>query len=231
MSSLPDEELVIPLRGIRRTIARRMMEAWEAPVFHLTVSVEAAPVNARRKATNGATFTDEVIRCVGIALREHPRVNALFSDDAIHIQPTANVGLAVALDDGLIVPVIHGVDHFDLGEITAARTRLVELARGGQLEPGDVAGGTFTVSNLGMFGVERFDAILNCPQVGILAVGTIQERLILCDNQISVSEVVELTLTADHRALTGSEAGNFMRSLKLAMEAGTQLDVSRESGS
>ena len=213
-------ESVIPLSGMRLTIARRMVAAWQAPVFHLSVTVEITDAEARRRGVEGASLTDELIRCVALALRAHPDLNAYFKDDTIRLQPSINIGLAVALDDGLIVPVLHDVGVARLQMIANSRRDVVNRARSGDLTSADVAGGTFTVSNLGMYGVDHFDALLNLPQVAILAVGAAQPRLVLNGSMVEEREFVEFTLTVDHRAVNGAEAGAFMATLKSALESG-----------
>lgn len=219
------EEIVEPLAGMRLTIARRMVAAWQAPVFHVTVAVEIARAEARRREVAGASLTDELIRCVATALRAHPALNAHFRDDEIRLQSPINIGLAVALADGLIVPVLHDVGGVELAVIGDRRRDLVERARGGRLTSADVAGGSFTISNLGMYGVDRFDALLNLPQVAILAVGASKPRLVLHEATVLQRDFVELTLTVDHRAVDGARAGAFMATLRSVLETGVGADV------
>jgi pyruvate dehydrogenase E2 component (dihydrolipoamide acetyltransferase) len=210
---------VEPLRGLRKTIAQRMAEAWQAPTFRVTTSVNVQRADERRRSLERATLTDEIIRCSGRALSSHPDLNAALIDDAIHRFASVNVGLAVAIDDGLIVPVIRDADQLGLGGIARARADIVTRARSRQLTSADVSGGTFTVSNLGMYGVDRFDALLNVPQVAILAVGAALPRVVMAEGRPVERRFVELTLTVDHRAVDGAQAAAFMRTLKEHLEA------------
>ena len=165
------------LTSIRKTIARRLTEAWQIPVFQLQVSVDMARANelvARlREHEDGpkATVTDVLTKVCAAALLRHREVNAQYTDDAILILPTANIGIAVAAPQGLVVPVIHGAERLRLTEIAAARADIVSRAREGKLTRDDLENGTFTISNLGMFRVERFTAVLNPPQAAIVAIG------------------------------------------------------------
>ena len=214
----------IPLSGVRRTIARRLTQAWEAPVFQLQVSVDMTRANelvgrARELAPElKVTATDVLMKVSGSALRRHPQVNASFADDAIVLHPSANVALAVAAPQGLVVPVVHGCERLSLLEIAAARAALVDKARNGKLQQADLEGGTFTVSNLGMYGIERFVAVLNPPQAAILAVGAIEERPIVRDGAVVVRPMLTATLTVDHRAVDGAPAAEFLQTVKAMLE-------------
>jgi len=218
----PGEVESIPLTGIRRTIARRLTEAWQVPVFQLTVSADMTRANeliARsRERDIRATVTDLIVRVCGSALQRHPDVNVQFAGDALHRFPSANIGLAVAAPQGLVVPVIHSAERLSLAEIAARRAELVELARSNGLKLPDLEGGTFTISNLGMFGVEQFIAVLNPPQAAILAVGATVERPVAVDGQVVVRPMMTVTLTVDHRAVDGAPAADFLRSVKSFLE-------------
>src|SRR5215213_10035326 len=165
------------LTSIRKTIARRLTEAWQIPVFQLQVSIDMtrtdALVASLREHDEGpkTTVTDVLTKVCAAALMRHREVNARYTDDAILLLPTANVGIAVAAPQGLVVPVIHGAERLRLAEIAAARADIVARAREGKLQPADLEDGTFTISNLGMYRVERFTAVLNPPQAAIVAVG------------------------------------------------------------
>lgn len=209
------------LVGMQLTIARRMVTAWQAPVFHVTVSAEIAAAEARRREIADASLTDELIRCVALALQAHPALNAHFHDDAIRLLSSINIGIAVALDDGLIVPVLHDVGKANLELIADRRRDIVERARGRRLTSAEVADGGFTISNLGMYGVDRFDALLNIPQVAILAVGGSKRRLVCEEGAILERDFIDLTLTVDHRAVNGAGAAQFMATLKSVLETGT----------
>ncbi len=146
-------------------------------------------------------------------------MNALFVDGKIQRYPTANVGIAVATPNGLVVPVIRDADRKSVQEIAAVRADLVSRARGGKLQLADLEGGTFTISNLGMYGIEQFIAVLNPPQVAILAVGSIEDRPHAVEGRIEVAPTMTLTLTCDHRAIDGSEGAEFLGTVKELVEA------------
>jgi pyruvate dehydrogenase E2 component (dihydrolipoamide acetyltransferase) len=180
----PGEVEVVPLTGMRKAIARRMTEAWEAPVFQITITADmsaavrlrAALVARMREGDAKPTYSDILTKVCAVALRRHPAVNALFAEDEIHLMPTANVGIAVAVPNGLVVPVQRSCETRTIPELANERADLVARTRDGRLRQEDLEGGTFTISNLGMYGVERFVAVLNPPQAAILAVGAIEER-------------------------------------------------------
>jgi pyruvate dehydrogenase E2 component (dihydrolipoamide acetyltransferase) len=217
---------VIELTSIRRTIARRLTEAWEAPVFQLTATANATELAATRErmvellreGETKPTVNDVLTRLVAAALMRHRPVNAHFVDGKIHRYPGANVGIAVATPNGLVVPVIRDADRKSVQEIAAVRADLVSRARGGKLQLVDLEGGTFTISNLGMYGIEQFIAVLNPPQVAILAVGSIEERPHAIYGELVVAPTLTLTLTCDHRAIDGSEGAEFLRTVKQLVE-------------
>ncbi|SDQ83258.1 2-oxo acid dehydrogenase subunit E2 [Quadrisphaera sp. DSM 44207] len=209
-----------PLKGIRRTAARRMVAAWEAPVFHLAVEVDMTTPVAVKGRAPGATVTDALLAACAGALREHPALNAHYADEAVTTFEQANLGIAVATPAGLVVPVVHGVEALDLAGIAAKRREVVERARTGALAMADVTGGTFTVSNLGMLGIDRFDAILNVPQVAILAVGSTRQRQVWNDGDPAWRPVAEMTLTCDHRAIDGATGAAFLTALRDRLESG-----------
>jgi pyruvate dehydrogenase E2 component (dihydrolipoamide acetyltransferase) len=164
------------------------------------------------------TVTDLIVRVCASALQRHPEVNVQFAGEAILRFPTANIGLAVAAPQGLVVPVIRSVERLSLAEVAGERARLVELSRTGGLKLADFADGTFTISNLGMFGVEQFIAVLNPPQAAILAVGATLDRPAAVDGEVVVRPLLTVTLTVDHRAVDGAPAADFLRSLKSFLE-------------
>jgi pyruvate dehydrogenase E2 component (dihydrolipoamide acetyltransferase) len=207
-----------PLKGIRRTIAKRMDEAWRIPAFHLSVTVSLDQAAERRKQIAGASLTDVIVRDTAWALARHPELNAHFLDDAIEVFDVQHVGIAVATDQGLIVPVIKDVGALGDDELVAERARLVEAVRGGRFHPADVTGGTFTISNLGMYGIRQFDAILNKPQVAILAVGAAQTVVALEDGRPVERRETSLTLTCDHRAVDGATGAEFLQTLRERLE-------------
>jgi pyruvate dehydrogenase E2 component (dihydrolipoamide acetyltransferase) len=216
----PADPVVTPLGGQRRTIARRMTEAWQAPVFHLSVTVDATGLIARRGERPDVTITDLLVADCGRALLAHPALNSHLVEDELRTFAAAHVALAVATDRGLAVPVLRDAGTATPEDLARQRRDLVERARAGKLRAADVAGATFTVSNLGMFGTERFDAILNPPQVAILAVGAIRDAAVVRDGAIVVAPVVELCLTSDHRAVDGAQAAAFARTLRELLERG-----------
>lgn len=211
---------VVKLTGIRRTAARRMVTAWAAPVFHLTVEVDMTRALSVRSREASATVTDVLLQACATALRRHPEVNAHYADEAVTRLDAVNVGMAVATEAGLMVAVLHRADELGLDGIAAARRDLSTRAREGALGMADVTGGTFTVSNLGMMGVDRFDAILNVPQVAILAVGSTRHRQVWNDGDPLWRPIAELTLTCDHRALDGAAGARFLATVREQVEAG-----------
>lgn len=222
MTSVVDGDVVRearPLTGLARTAARRMVKAWEAPVFHLAVDIDMTAALAAKG--DGVTVTDLLIQAVTRSLVEHPAVNAHYADEAITVFDEVNVGIAVATEAGLMVPVVQGADRLDVAGIAAARRDIVERAHAGSLKMADVSGGTFTVSNLGMLGVDQFDAILNIPQVAILAVGATKPAPVLRDGELAWVPMARFTLTCDHRALDGATGARFLATLRTDLESTT----------
>jgi len=216
---------VVPLSSVRKTIARRLTQAWEAPAFQISMSADMTRALALRKRLvdrgfEGAkpTVTDVLTKACAVALMRHRGVNALFAGDSIELHPSANVGIAVAIDQGLVVPVIPAAERLTIAQIADARAALVERARAGKLQQADLAGGTFTISNLGMFGVDVFVAVLNPPQAAILAVGATTDQAVARDGALTVAPMMSMTLTCDHRALDGATAAEFLRSVKDFLE-------------
>jgi pyruvate dehydrogenase E2 component (dihydrolipoyllysine-residue acetyltransferase) len=210
------------LTSIRKTIARRLTEAWQIPVFQLQRSVDMSRADAvvarLREDGTKATVTDLLTKVCAAALLRHREVNAQWTDDAILLFPTANIGIAVATPQGLVVPVIRGAERLRLAEIAAARADLVRRARDGKLAREDLEEGTFTISNLGMFRVERFTAVLNPPQAAIVAVGATEEKPIALDGEVVVRPMLTLTATFDHRAVDGAPAAEFLQTVKELLE-------------
>ena len=213
------------LSSMRKTIARRLTEAWEAPVFQLGITVDmgrAQELRERLVELHGdsakPTISDLITKVAAAALMRHRAVNAHYKGDSVELFPTANIGIAVAIPKGLVVPVIQGCERKSIAEIAAARGALVERARAGKLQQSDLDGGTFTISNLGMYGIERFIAVLNPPQAAILAVGSIEEKVVAVDGQPAVRARMELTLTCDHRAIDGATGAEFLRDVKTFLE-------------
>ena len=221
----PTEVEVVPLTSIRKTIARRLTEAWQAPVFQISMSADMTRALDLRErlvelAKDGPkpTISDVLTKIAASALMRHRRLNAEFVGDEVRIHPTANVGMAVATDRGLVVPVTRSAERLSIQELAAVRVDLVERARAGKLQQTDLEGGTFTISNLGMFGVENFIAVLNPPQVAILAVGAVEEKPVVRDGEIRARSLMSLTLTCDHRAVDGADAADFLRTVRSMLE-------------
>jgi pyruvate dehydrogenase E2 component (dihydrolipoamide acetyltransferase) len=222
----PGEVERVELTSVRRTIARRLTEAWAVPVFQLTVSADMTRANEvvrRHRETNEdvrLTVTDVLTKVCAQALMRHRAVNAQYAEDAILRFPTANVGIAVAAPMGLVVPVIRSVERLTLAEIAVARGDVVERARDAKLKAEDLEEGTFTISNLGMpqYGIEQFVAVLNPPQAAILAVGATEERVLARDGELDILPMVTLTATFDHRAVDGADGAEFLATVKAFLE-------------
>ncbi|HKX47340.1 MAG TPA: dihydrolipoamide acetyltransferase family protein [Gaiellaceae bacterium] len=218
---------VVELTSTRKTIARRLTEAWQAPVFQLTVTADATELVATRErmvelmrdGDTKPTVSDVLTRLVASALVRHRPVNANFVDGKLHRFSAANVGLAVAAPAGLVVPVIRDADRKSVQQIAGDRADIVTRAREGKLKLADLEGGTFTISNLGMYGIEEFIAVLNPPQVAILAVGSIEDRPTAIEGEFAIVPTMTMTLTCDHRAIDGSEGAEFLRTVKSYVEA------------
>jgi pyruvate dehydrogenase E2 component (dihydrolipoamide acetyltransferase) len=214
----------IPLTNIRKTIARRLTAAWQAPVFQLTVTADMTRANelvARARELNPdvrITVTDLLAKVCAQALMRHRDVNVQYSEDALLRFPNANVGIAVAAPQGLIVPVVRNVERLSLAEVAVARGDIVSRARDNKLTAQDLEDGTFTISNLGMFGIEQFVAVLNPPQAAILAVGATVDTPVARDGAVEIRPLLTLTLTVDHRAVDGAEGADFLRTVKTFVE-------------
>ena len=214
----------VPLTNIRKTIARRLTAAWQAPVFQLTVTADMTRANelvARARELNPdvrITVTDLLAKVCAQALMRHRNVNVQYSEDALLRFPTANVGIAVAAPQGLVVPVLRSVERLSLAEVAAARGDIVGRARDSKLTTQDLEDGTFTISNLGMFGIEQFVAVLNPPQAAILAVGATVDTPVARNGAVEIRPVMTLTLTVDHRAVDGAEGADFLRTVKQFVE-------------
>lgn len=211
-----------------RLMAERMSASWTTvPHFYLVREVDASGLIEWRKRVAPTiekrigikpTFTDLLVKVIGYTLREHPRVNASWADGDIQWNPEINVGIAVAIDEGLIVPVIHGADDASLSEIATQRSDLIERARKQKLRPADISGGTFTLTNLGMYNVDAFDAVVNTPQAAILSVGRIADRVVPVNGQIVIRPMMVLTLSLDHRVVDGARAAQFLDDLAQLIE-------------
>jgi pyruvate dehydrogenase E2 component (dihydrolipoamide acetyltransferase) len=205
--------------NVWRIMAERMTASWTtAPHFYLVREVTVSRlVTWRERASTQTgvriTYTDLLVKLVAAALVQHPRANVAWRDGAIVPNAEINIGLAVAVDDGLVVPVLHRADTLGLAEIATRRKDLVSRAQAGKLRPADIQAGGFTISNLGMYGVDAFNAIVNPPQAAILAVGRIAERVVALNGQPAVQPTMVLTLSCDHRALDGARGAQFLGAL------------------
>ncbi len=210
------------LTSIRKTIARRLTEAWQIPVFQLQASADMTRaqelVRRLKDAGEHVTVTDVLAKACAAALIRHREVNAEWTDEAILLHPSANIGIAVATEKGLVVPVIRTVERLRLAKVAAARADVVSRAREGKLRREDLDGGTFTISNLGMYRVERFTAVLNPPQAAIVAVGAIEDQVVAEEGEVAVRPLMTLVGTFDHRAVDGAPAAGFLQSLKEFLE-------------
>lgn len=224
LSPISQSAEAIPMSRPWRIMAQRLQQSWTTvPHFYLERDVNASALGQWRKAlqarsTAKITYSDLMVKTVAAALRKHPRLNASWQNEQIIANAEINVGLAVAVEDGLLVPVVHSADRLGLAEIAARRIDLVEKAQSGKLPPADLANGTFTISNLGMFGVERFNAIVNPPQAAILAVGAIVDRVVPVNGQPAVQPMMTLTLSCDHRIVDGARAAQFLQTLVSYLE-------------
>jgi len=217
------------LGPVARLMASRTAQSWTTvPHFFVTRDVDATNLMAARERQLALveqdrgvklTFTDLLVQRVGRTLARHPRVNASWADDTIRMNQGIHVALAMAVDDGVVAAVILDADKVDLGGIAVQRRDLGERARAGKLRPSDIAGATFTISNLGMFNVDSFSAIITPPQAAILAVGRVADRIVAVNGQPAVRPMMSLTLSSDHRVIDGAGAARFMNDLVLALEA------------
>jgi pyruvate dehydrogenase E2 component (dihydrolipoamide acetyltransferase) len=222
------EPVLVPLEGMRKTIADRMQSsAQQAPHISFSLDADMSRAIAFRESVNErlpsgqikVSMTALIVKLTAWALRRHPLMNAYMREDGVLLLPHVNVGVAVALESGLIVPVVRDADLKGLYQIANDLDDISQRARAGQLMPDDVADGSFTLSNLGMFGIDRFTAIINPPQTGILAVGRTIERFVPdAQGQPILKPMMSITLSADHRAVDGVQAGRFIADLREALE-------------
>ena len=223
-SSTETEENDIPTSKGWRLMADRLTESWSsAPHFNLVRHLDVSNLvtykkQFQEKNSNRLTYTDLLIKLVSITLKEHPRINASWIDNKIVKNSEINVGLAVDFDGGLIVPVIHKTDELSLGEITNRRKDLITRTQAGKLRSGDLDRGTFTISNLGMFDVDSFNAIINPPQAAILAVGRIVDKVVPVDGLPAVRPILTLNLSFDHRVVDGVRGAEFLKTLSNLIE-------------
>jgi len=202
-----------------RIMAERTTQSWTSvPHFYLVREVNASRLiswreQIQKRSSEKVTYSDLLVKIVAAALREHPRLNASWNAGSITLNDEINVGLAVAVEEGLVVPVIQQADKLNVHEIARIRNELVTKAQAGKLRPQDIQGGTFTISNLGMYGVDAFNAIINPPQAAILAAGRIAERVVPVAGQPSVQSMMVLSLSCDHRVVDGARGAQFLATL------------------
>jgi pyruvate dehydrogenase E2 component (dihydrolipoamide acetyltransferase) len=215
----------VPLTQIRKTIARRLSESiGPIPTFYLTVEIDMTRVTEAREAMIDmgdefkASFNDIIMKAVATALRQHPEVNAHWLNDRIRYFNRVHLGMAVATDDGLIVPVIFDADTKSLREISAESRELAKRARERKLKPEEYTGSTFSVSNLGMFGIDQFTAIINPPETGILAIGAIEKKPVETDEGLEMRPRLRMTMSCDHRAVDGAVGSKFLVTLRRLLE-------------
>lgn len=214
----------VPLTQIRKTIAKRLAQSLgPIPTFFLTTDVDMGRVWEARIALNAAgdtkvSFNDIIIKATALALRQHPACNAWWQDDRIRYWNEVHVSMAVAIEDGLITPVIRDADAKSLRQIGAEAKELAGRARDRKLKPEEYTGGTFSVSNLGMFDIDQFTAIINPPEAGILAIGSITDQPVVKDGQIVPGKRMRLTMSCDHRVIDGATGAAFLRTLKQMLE-------------
>ena len=214
----------VALTGMRKRIAAHMFRSLQTTA-QLTITTEADVTDmvhrrARLQEGMSISYNDLLVHALARALREHPRLNATIEGETVRVQKDINVGIAVALDEGLIVPVIRNADRKSPGEIAEESRGLAERARSGSLSVDEVSGGTFTISNLGMFGVDAFTPIIDLPQVAILGVGRVLEKPAVYESSITIRHMMVLSLTFDHRAIDGVPAAAFLRTVVEKLTAG-----------
>jgi pyruvate dehydrogenase E2 component (dihydrolipoamide acetyltransferase) len=213
---------------MRRTIADRMQASYQTtPHITFTSRVDMTEfeavrtrLNFRAEAANGphVTITALAVKLVAWALQNHPWLNSTLRGEEIHLMKRIHVGFAVAISEGLIVPVVHDADKKSVSQIASDVNDLSERARAGKLTPSDVVGGTFTISNLGPFGIEQFTAVINPGQAGILAIGAVQQEMVVVDGIAKIRPILRMTLSVDHRLVDGVVAARFLSDLRQAFE-------------
>jgi len=209
----------------------------EIPHFYVTAEIDMSEA-ARMRAglaldaahTERITFTHLLIRALALTLVRHPRMNASWSEEGIVFHNDVNIGIAVALDDGLLAPVLRGCQSLSLRAIARATRELVSKAQAGRFGGDELSGATFTLSNLGVVDIEEFSAVITPPQAAILAVGAIKDRPVVRDGHLAVAKTMRVTLSVDHRVMNGMEAGRFLEDLKRVLENPVLLVVATEAG-
>jgi len=220
---MPQLREVIPLTGIRKTAAERVaISAREAP--HSTITMEVDMANAAKlREKLKVSYTDILVKAVAKALTEHPIMNSTLDEDEIRIFAAVNIGVAVATDKGLIVPVIPNADEKPIEEIAQMLEKLVDKAQRGTLSKEELTGGTFTITNLGMYGVDVFTPIINPPETAILGVGRVAERPTVSKGEIVAKPIMKLSLSFDHRVVDGAPAARFLQTMKAILEEASSI--------
>ncbi|MBL0031197.1 MAG: pyruvate dehydrogenase complex dihydrolipoamide acetyltransferase [Bacteroidetes bacterium] len=214
----------VAVSQMRKTIAKRLAESkFTAPHFYLTIEIDMDNTISARESINAVTgskvsFNDFVVKAAAAALSQHPKVNSSWLGDKIRVNHHVHIGVAVAVEEGLLVPVVRFADSKTLREINAEVKTLAQKAKDKKLQPAEWEGNTFTISNLGMFGIDEFTAIINPPDACILAVGGIQQKPVVKNNQIVVGNVMKVTLSCDHRVVDGATGSEFLRTFKGLLE-------------
>jgi pyruvate dehydrogenase E2 component (dihydrolipoamide acetyltransferase) len=210
---------------MRRTIARRLATSLgPVPHFFLTTEIEMDRAAEMRKNINALdaelkiSLNDLIIKVAAAALMQHPQVNASFQEKTVRYYEQADIGVAVAIDEGLITPIVRGADHKTLGAIAAEVRDLAERARQKKLQPEEYMGATFSISNLGMFGIDEFTAVINPPEGAILAVGAMSPKAVARDDQVVVRQMMRVTMSCDHRVIDGATGARFLQTFKRILE-------------
>jgi len=224
----PDEEVLIPLDGMRRTIAKRMTESWQTtPHFMLTVEADVSEMKSLRtqwlpliKKMTGErpTYTDFLIKIAAMALKKHPGVNSSWTDKGIRMNQHINIGMAVAVKNGLIVPIIKDAGSKSLSEITATRADISRRAAESKIMPDEMKGGSMTITNLGMYGIDHFIAVINPPESCILSVGRMVDKALVVDGEIKIRPTMTFVLSIDHRVVDGATGSRFLQDIKNMIE-------------
>jgi pyruvate dehydrogenase E2 component (dihydrolipoamide acetyltransferase) len=223
--------VAVPLSAMRRTVARRLVESMRStPHFYLTTAVDAeallafrADLNTQLDNDRKVSVNDLIVKACATLLGANPQLNVSFAGDQLLVHQRVHVGIAVAVDGGLVVPVVRDADTKTLTQVAREARALIGRARQGKLAPEDLGGGTFTVSNLGMFGVEQFTAVINPPEAAILAVGAALAEAVATEDGVGVRRRLRLTLSIDHRALDGATGAGFLQQLKETLEHPLQI--------
>ncbi|GAF87403.1 unnamed protein product [marine sediment metagenome] len=221
------EEEIVPLSSMREIIANRMTESFQVPHFYLAMEVDTQELRKVReqllpvvenKVGIRLTLTDLLIKIVAKALEDNPAVNCTYVDGAVKLFKRIDIGLVTAVEGGLVVPVIHDANKKSLVEVTQGRAELVQKARDRKLGMEEMRGSTFTISNMGMFEIDQFSAIIQPPEAAILAVSRISDKVVVRGGEIVIRPMMALTLSIDHRILDGAIGANFLQSLKSYIE-------------